>query len=467
MGILGFENYQAPLVRFFLKETLENGQLQNVRSSALDYFLFSVLDKEQRKELIKEAFAMFQKRQGNGRSREKFVWCPKWVQKRFKEELNSKQTGTKRIMQNLSSVNETQPTIEVGPSEQNKPELEKEEGSSEDKFHKKGETVNKEPISSATLDDEPLSKKHSDEDTETSGSEGDGEEDKNTQVAGDNVKVQSDITAKEQGECTNKPTVMAIKDSSVSGCSVKPQLDSDNNSHGNKEVGPTGGPTDPPGKADEFKDDLNLEAKRDPVSACSIKTQQFDSDNVQYCTNQGDCHDTIQDKTSTVSQEKIKGSQAHGNQEVGPNDPPGKAEEFKDDLNEEGCLNAKSDLQGQNTQSGADNSHPVSACSIKTQQFDSDNGQYCTNQGDCHITIQNETLPDLTMVSQEGMLAHGNQEVGPAGGSTETLGKAEFKDDHSACSQHAINVENKDITVREGSEGQCCRNEVIQQITRL
>ncbi len=48
------------------------GQLQHVKQSALDYFMFTVLDKSERRELVKFAFKRF-------KPREHFVWGPKKI----------------------------------------------------------------------------------------------------------------------------------------------------------------------------------------------------------------------------------------------------------------------------------------------------------------------------------------------------------------------------------------------------
>ncbi|XP_043108182.1 opioid growth factor receptor 2 [Puntigrus tetrazona] len=72
LGILGLKHYQAPLVKFFLNETLVEGQLENVKQSALDYFLFAVLDRSERRELVKFAFKNF-------KPREDFVWGPRKI----------------------------------------------------------------------------------------------------------------------------------------------------------------------------------------------------------------------------------------------------------------------------------------------------------------------------------------------------------------------------------------------------
>lgn len=72
LGTLGFEHYQEKLVRFFLHETLVEKTLPNVKKSVLDYFMFAVLDKSQRQDLVRFAFKHF-------RPRKDFVWGPKKI----------------------------------------------------------------------------------------------------------------------------------------------------------------------------------------------------------------------------------------------------------------------------------------------------------------------------------------------------------------------------------------------------
>uniref|UniRef100_A0A3B4C4G6 Opioid growth factor receptor (OGFr) conserved domain-containing protein n=1 Tax=Pygocentrus nattereri TaxID=42514 RepID=A0A3B4C4G6_PYGNA len=87
LGILGFEHYQAPLVRFFLTETLVEGRLPRVKRSVLDYFMFSVLNTSERKELIRFAFEQFEPKR-------EFVWCPKRIQRRFLKEIKARKAET-------------------------------------------------------------------------------------------------------------------------------------------------------------------------------------------------------------------------------------------------------------------------------------------------------------------------------------------------------------------------------------
>ncbi|XP_068117939.1 opioid growth factor receptor-like isoform X1 [Hyperolius riggenbachi] len=69
LGDLGYEHYQAPLVRFLLEEILCKNNLQNVKRSALDYFMFTVKNKKERQKLVHFAWM-------NYKSQEEFVWGP-------------------------------------------------------------------------------------------------------------------------------------------------------------------------------------------------------------------------------------------------------------------------------------------------------------------------------------------------------------------------------------------------------
>lgn len=84
LGELGFEHYQAPLVRFFLEETLVKKNLSSVKRSVLDYFLFAVRDKRERRKLLRFAYQHYE-------PKDKFVWCPRRIQKRFKKKSEKRQ----------------------------------------------------------------------------------------------------------------------------------------------------------------------------------------------------------------------------------------------------------------------------------------------------------------------------------------------------------------------------------------
>ncbi|XP_062929784.1 opioid growth factor receptor-like protein 1 isoform X1 [Mobula hypostoma] len=87
LGELGFGHYQAPLVEFFLVETLINKELPQVKDSVLDYFLYTIRDKSKRRELIFFAQQYYQPLSD-------FVWGPpKGTEDRFRyiqEKLKNK-----------------------------------------------------------------------------------------------------------------------------------------------------------------------------------------------------------------------------------------------------------------------------------------------------------------------------------------------------------------------------------------
>ncbi|KAJ3602783.1 hypothetical protein NHX12_030531 [Muraenolepis orangiensis] len=100
LGTLGFRHYQAPLVHFFLEETLVHRNLPRVKDSVLNYFLFAVLDKAQRRDLVRFAYLNYE-------PREEFVWCPEKIQKRFSSQRNA--TKPRRFNPAESSLEEQPP----------------------------------------------------------------------------------------------------------------------------------------------------------------------------------------------------------------------------------------------------------------------------------------------------------------------------------------------------------------------
>ncbi|XP_043946333.1 opioid growth factor receptor [Protopterus annectens] len=92
LGELGFEHYQAPLVSFFLTEVLKENQLWNVRHSLLDYFVFSIRDKRQRRELLLYAWK-------HTDPSKVFLWAPVAKLKAFQDLRNKKDLDNHSISQ--------------------------------------------------------------------------------------------------------------------------------------------------------------------------------------------------------------------------------------------------------------------------------------------------------------------------------------------------------------------------------
>ncbi|XP_068117938.1 opioid growth factor receptor-like protein 1 [Hyperolius riggenbachi] len=70
LGEMGYQHFQAPLVRFFLEETLCKGELRNVKKSVLDYFMFTVRNKKKRQELVHFAWEKYEEPKVG------FIWGP-------------------------------------------------------------------------------------------------------------------------------------------------------------------------------------------------------------------------------------------------------------------------------------------------------------------------------------------------------------------------------------------------------
>ncbi|KAG8567006.1 hypothetical protein GDO81_013469 [Engystomops pustulosus] len=72
LGEMGYEHFQAPLVRFFLEETLLKDKLPNVKRSVLDYFMFAVKDKNERRKLVHFAWEHYKP----NNHQDRFIWGP-------------------------------------------------------------------------------------------------------------------------------------------------------------------------------------------------------------------------------------------------------------------------------------------------------------------------------------------------------------------------------------------------------
>ncbi|XP_056324375.1 opioid growth factor receptor-like protein 1 [Danio aesculapii] len=104
LGTLGLEHFQAPLVKFILHETLVMGELQSVKRTVLDYFMFAVLDKSKRRELVRYAYEHF-------RPREDFVWGPKKIlQKETSKEGEQERVRTHKTMPGIKKINACLPS---------------------------------------------------------------------------------------------------------------------------------------------------------------------------------------------------------------------------------------------------------------------------------------------------------------------------------------------------------------------
>ncbi|XP_056405242.1 opioid growth factor receptor-like protein 1 isoform X2 [Hyla sarda] len=93
LGEMGYDHFQAPLVKFFLEETLVQNRLPNVKRSVLDYFMFAVKNKYERRKLVHFAWENY--KQNN--HQERFIWGPVEKLKHFhpweENEVNNSSEG--------------------------------------------------------------------------------------------------------------------------------------------------------------------------------------------------------------------------------------------------------------------------------------------------------------------------------------------------------------------------------------
>ncbi|XP_077109009.1 uncharacterized protein LOC143765824 isoform X1 [Ranitomeya variabilis] len=73
---MGYSHFQAPLVNFFLQETLWDGHLPNVKQSALDYFMPTVKDTQEHKKLndFVQETCKPKERQASGEAKKEQIW---------------------------------------------------------------------------------------------------------------------------------------------------------------------------------------------------------------------------------------------------------------------------------------------------------------------------------------------------------------------------------------------------------
>uniref|UniRef100_A0A8C5WJZ5 Opioid growth factor receptor like 1 n=1 Tax=Leptobrachium leishanense TaxID=445787 RepID=A0A8C5WJZ5_9ANUR len=74
LGELGYENFKFPLVKTFLQESIVENTIPNMRQSALEYFVYTIKEKRQRRRLLRFAYRHY-------KPPEQFIWGPPRKQK--------------------------------------------------------------------------------------------------------------------------------------------------------------------------------------------------------------------------------------------------------------------------------------------------------------------------------------------------------------------------------------------------
>ncbi|KAM9383400.1 opioid growth factor receptor-like protein 1 [Phaethornis superciliosus] len=83
LGELGYESFKSPLVKFILHEALVEDTIPNIKQSALEYFVYTIRDRRERRKLLRFA-------QQHYTPSEHFIWGPPRKQKSEGSKTNRK-----------------------------------------------------------------------------------------------------------------------------------------------------------------------------------------------------------------------------------------------------------------------------------------------------------------------------------------------------------------------------------------
>ncbi|XP_064303891.1 opioid growth factor receptor-like protein 1 isoform X2 [Phalacrocorax carbo] len=83
LGELGYESFKSPLVKFILHEALVEDTIPNIKQSALEYFVYTIRDRRERRKLLRFA-------QQHYTPSEHFIWGPTRKQKSEGSKTNKK-----------------------------------------------------------------------------------------------------------------------------------------------------------------------------------------------------------------------------------------------------------------------------------------------------------------------------------------------------------------------------------------
>ncbi|XP_018425281.1 PREDICTED: opioid growth factor receptor-like protein 1 isoform X2 [Nanorana parkeri] len=95
LGELGYEHYKPPLVKVFLQESIVENTIPNMKQSALEYFVYAIKDRRERRRLLRYAYHYFQ-------PPEHFIWGPPTKQKTRQTKSVQKTTPLNRSLRKHS-----------------------------------------------------------------------------------------------------------------------------------------------------------------------------------------------------------------------------------------------------------------------------------------------------------------------------------------------------------------------------
>ncbi|XP_073482859.1 opioid growth factor receptor-like protein 1 isoform X2 [Aquarana catesbeiana] len=95
LGELGYEHFKSPLVKVFLQESIVENTIPNMKQSALEYFVYTIKVRRERRRLLRYACLYYQ-------PPEHFIWGPPTKQKVQQCKLVKKTTASNRQLKKHS-----------------------------------------------------------------------------------------------------------------------------------------------------------------------------------------------------------------------------------------------------------------------------------------------------------------------------------------------------------------------------
>ncbi|XP_075718130.1 opioid growth factor receptor-like protein 1 isoform X2 [Rhinoderma darwinii] len=100
LGELGYEHFMSPLVKAFLEESIVENTIPNMKQSALEYFVYTVRERRERRNLLRIAYHHYQ-------PPEHFIWGPPKKQKSGQNKTLKKTSFTRSLKKNAQKSKDT------------------------------------------------------------------------------------------------------------------------------------------------------------------------------------------------------------------------------------------------------------------------------------------------------------------------------------------------------------------------
>lgn len=95
LGELGYEHFKPPIVKVFLQESIVENTIPNMKQSALEYFVYTIRERRERRKLLRYACQHYQ-------PPEHFIWGPPTKPKAPQSQSINKITSSNATISNKS-----------------------------------------------------------------------------------------------------------------------------------------------------------------------------------------------------------------------------------------------------------------------------------------------------------------------------------------------------------------------------